>query len=178
MFSSCWPRAALVAGVNIGVGSACPIVVPARADQIATHHGFDRQRAQAPDNDRAAFEQSALLGLADRGAQRQTGQMVGYDMGGASEPEQGNLVQHAAFAWYRIGEHDIERRQAIGGHDQHAIIVQRVQVAHFSAMQPRQAREVGLIEAAVIGQWLYASADAAWSGRGSMPMSAEVSSGR
>ena len=50
------------------------------------------------------------------------------------------------FAGYGIGQHHIEGREAIGGDDQHVLLVQRVQVANFTAMQARQAGKIGFID--------------------------------
>jgi hypothetical protein len=126
--------------------AAAAIVVPPRADQITAHHRFDRQRTQALHDHRAAFQQPRLGRVGDRAAERQVGQVIGYDVRGAREPELRDLVQHAALARYRIGQHDIECRQPIGGDDQHMIVIQRVQVAHLAAMQARQAGQFGVVD--------------------------------
>ena len=45
-----------------------------------------------------------------------------------------DLRQHATLAGNRVGHHHVEGAQAIGGDDQHVLLVDRVDVAHLALM--------------------------------------------
>jgi hypothetical protein len=64
--------------------------------------------------------------------------VIGHDVTGAGEPEHRNLVQHTALSRDRIGQHDVERREAIGRDDQHVIVVHGIDIAYLAAMRARQ----------------------------------------
>ncbi len=65
--------------------------------------------------------------------------MIADDVRGLVEPEIGNLVQHAALARDRIGQHHVEGAQAVGRDDQQVIGVDRIDIAHLAAVEQRQA---------------------------------------
>jgi hypothetical protein len=135
------PAAVRLAG-DAAEAAAGLIVLPARADQVAAHHRLDRQRLESAHDHGAAFEQRQIGCIARGTLERLTGQMVGDDRSGAREPEARDLIEHAAFAGNGIGQYDIEGRQAIGGDDQQALRVERIDIAHLAAMQALQTFEI------------------------------------
>jgi hypothetical protein len=68
--------------------------------------------------------------------------MVRHDVPGACEPEIRDLREHAALAGNRVGQHHVEGAQAIGGDDQHVLLVDRVDVAHLALMDALQTGNV------------------------------------
>ena len=48
------------------------------------------------------------------------GEMIRHQVRGAREPEIGDAVQHPPLVGNRIGQHHVERRQPVGGDDEHA----------------------------------------------------------
>ena len=166
-FSSCCPFGALVDGVKIGSGSAVRhaqpggqldaadlagalVVLPAGADQVTAHDGFDRQRLQLADDDRAIGEAGAVAGVRHDLREvrvRRRGEVIRHDVARAREPEVGNARQNAALAGDRVGQHHVERAQAVGGDDQHVPVVarDRVDVAHLALVDAREAVQVRLV---------------------------------
>jgi hypothetical protein len=69
--------------------------------------------------------------------------MVGDDVAGAPEPEVRDLGQHPALLRDRVRQHHVERRQPVGGHDQHQVAVDRVDVADLAAVEQLEAGELG-----------------------------------
>ena len=53
----------------------------------------------------------------------------------AREPEQRHARQHLALAGDRFAHHDVEGAQAVGGDHQHAVVADRVVVAHLAARE-------------------------------------------
>ena len=103
------------------------IVLPARTDQVAAHHRFDRQRAQALDDHRAACEQLALGGIAKSRELERSGRSDGWARcARCARTRTARSRSAPALARNRIGQHDIECRQPIGGDDQHVLVIQRV----------------------------------------------------
>ena len=78
---------------------------------------------------------------------RGRGEVIRHDVAGAREPEVGNARQHAALARNRVGQHHVERAQAVGGDDQHVPVVarDRVDVAHLALVDAREAVQVRLV---------------------------------
>ena len=120
MFSSCEPGAAFVLGVKIGWrsrsassrpdGSSTPdtrpalaVILPAGADQVAAHDGFDRQRFQVVHDHRAVFDHSWSRESAQHGRRIDAGQMIRDDWLETLEPEVRDRGQHDTFARDRIG---------------------------------------------------------------------------
>ncbi len=60
--------------------------------------------------------------------------MVRRHMAGFRKPEQRDLRQHPSFEGNRVGQNNVERRQAVGGDNQQMLGVHIVDVTHFSLM--------------------------------------------
>ena len=71
-------------------------------------------------------------------------QMVGNDVFQEIEPEQRELGQHPALLRDAGGQHVVERRDAIGGHEQQVIVVDLVKVANLAAGVQLEVGKVGL----------------------------------
>src|SRR5262249_38423052 len=82
------------------------------------------------------------------------GEVVRYQMLRAREPEVGDAVEDSTLAGNGIRQHDIERRQPVGGDDQHRRIIERVDVAHLALVQTLESAQCG----AVHGGWRHALA--------------------
>jgi hypothetical protein len=59
--------------------------------------------------------------------------MIGDYVSQLLKPEFGEPGEHFAFAFDRRRQNAIERRDAIGGDDQQAVIVDGVNIAYFAA---------------------------------------------
>ena len=117
------------------------IVLPARADQVAAHHRLERQRLQAPHDDRASLEHLALVRVERQRVERPVGELVRHDVAGAREPEVRDLGQHPALVRDRVRQHHVERRQPVGGHDQHRRRIDLVDVAHLAGVDLPQVAQ-------------------------------------
>ena len=69
-------------------------------------------------------------------------QMVGDDVTGFVEPEIADLAQHLALAGDRVGQHHVERAEAVGGHDQQALVTEVEHVADLAAVTQVEAGQV------------------------------------
>ena len=118
------------------------IVLPTGANHIATHHGFNRQRAQTFDDDSAAAHLVTFIGRND-GFRVDAGQLIGNDVAELLKPEIGDGGQHFTFARNRVRQDDVESRKAIGGDDQQLFSVDGVNVAHLALGDQRQAGDGG-----------------------------------
>ena len=127
------------------------VVLPARPDQIAARHRLDRQRLQAPGDDRATTNLLALSGRHYRfGVDAR--QVIGHHMRQSLEPERRHHVQHRTLAGNRISHDDIKRRQSVRGDQKELVGTHRIDVAHLAASNQRQTRDIGLEE------WLHGRA--------------------
>ena len=120
-------------------GAGLLVVLPAGADHVAAHHRLDRQRLEALDDDGAAAHLVALVGGDDR-FRVDAGELVGHDVAELGEPEVGDGLQYLALARDRVGQDDVEGRQAVGGDDQQLVGVDRVDVADLA---PREQWQTG-----------------------------------
>ena len=59
--------------------------------------------------------------------------MVGHNVAQELEPEERNLGQHAPLMRDAGGQHIVEGRDAVGGHEEQTIRVEVVHIADFSA---------------------------------------------
>ena len=119
------------------------VVLPARTDEIAAHHRLDGQRAQPLHDHRTAREQGALVGVEAQPLEAHVRQLVRHEVGGAAEPEVRDLGQHAALVRDGVGQHHVERGQAVRRDDQHVVLVDLVDVAHLAGVQPAQVAQGG-----------------------------------
>ena len=161
-FSSCWPAGAFDAGVNMGSGSASAMLVPAaercrtppraacnpcspsRSDSRAP-----RPRSAAPSASCTTIERpascAALVGVRARVLDLESRSDGSATMcAGLLEPELGDLGEHCALERDRIGQHDIERRQPIGGDDEHMVRIDIVDVPHLALVDLFQAADASL----------------------------------
>jgi hypothetical protein len=69
--------------------------------------------------------------------------MVRNDVAGAGEPEVRNLVEHAPLVRNGVWQHHIERREPVGGDDEHALRIHFVDVAHFAFVDALEAAQGG-----------------------------------
>ena len=126
--------------------TASLVVLPPRADQVAAHDRLDRERLQLARHHRPAPHLRALgrrydaLGI-------DAGQVVGHYMAEPVEPEIGQGVEHASLVGDRLGHHDVERAEPIGGDDQQLVAADGVGVAHLAAVHERQGLDAGFEKA-------------------------------
>jgi hypothetical protein len=83
---------------------------------------------------------AAMSGITQDLGQVAVGQMVGDLVVELAEPEVGNPGQDLALARDRVGQHHVEGRQAIGGDDQQALVIDGVDVADLALVQQFQGR--------------------------------------
>jgi hypothetical protein len=84
----------------------------------------------------------------DDGLWRHVEKMVWNHMPQFPEPEIRHRSQHAPLPGYRGRQDDVEGGKPVSLNDQHALRIDFVQIAHFSAMQELQRRKIGFV------QWL------------------------
>ena len=142
MFSS-WPVCAFVAGVKIGsgscsdstspAGSACPqtapvgpVVLPARAGEVAAHDALDRQHLEPPALGRAPVAPERRAGGSGRSRRVRANQ-------NADRPG-----EHAALVRDLGRQHDVEGRDAVARDEQQPLVVERVELADLAAPDVRR----------------------------------------
>ena len=54
------------------------------------------------------------------------------------EPERAHLRQHRTFVGHRLAHHDVERADAVAGHEQQRAVVNLVDLADLPAAQQRE----------------------------------------
>jgi hypothetical protein len=184
MFSSWSPTAALVDGVKMGSasfsawrrredrvlelggllqplgerdaadGAGGLVVLPAAADQIAAGDGFHRHGFEFLRHHRAPGVQRRIHAGRQHRGDIDAGQVVGHQVSGLGEPEVGDLAKHLALAGNGVGQHHVERGQAVGGHHQQAVAIGRIggqaiagqveHVADLAAVAQGEAGQIGL----------------------------------
>src|SRR6185295_5748467 len=78
--------------------TAAPLVIlPAGANEIATHHRLNGQCRESTHNRGAPLQQGTLVGVLDYALERPIGQVVRHDMSGTAKPEIRNLVQYPSL---------------------------------------------------------------------------------
>ena len=152
MFSSWSPCSALVAGGEnrlrqLGGEQSgrqrcrrprrCPDSPSSPNRSGSAHHGFDGQRFEALDDEAAPRTCSRSSG--DDAFPVDAGQLVRDDVAEPVEPEVGQLGQDLALARDRVGQDDVEGRQAVAGDDQQRVGVDGVDVADLAAAEELQA---------------------------------------
>jgi hypothetical protein len=115
------------------------VVLPAGADQVAARHRLDRQRPQAPRHAAAQPVDGRVHAGREHALQRAVEQVVGHQRACPPEPEQRSLGEYFTLARDRVGQHDIERRQAVGRDDQQGVLVDGVNVTHLAPVKQFQA---------------------------------------
>ena len=73
-------------------------------------------------------------------------QMVGHQIAKKVKPEERELRQHPAFVRNAGGQHVIECRNPVGGHEQQTVRVQQIDITHLAAGVKLEFREVGVQE--------------------------------
>ena len=124
--------------------AAAPVVLPAAADDVAAGDAFHRYRGQLLGHHRALRVQRRVHAGRQHGGDIDAGQVVGDDVRGPVEPEIADLAEHLALARDRVGQHHVERAQAVGGDHQQVAIAQVEHVADLAAVDQVQAGQVGL----------------------------------
>ena len=108
------------------------VVAPAGTDQVAAHDGLHRQRLEAA-HAHAAPGKLRALGVVERQfVQGQAAAVARQHAGEEVEPERRHPGQRLALAGDRCRQHHVERRQAVGGHQQQVLGVDLVQVADLA----------------------------------------------
>src|SRR5262245_37814141 len=79
------------------------IFLPPGAGEIATHHAFHRQRLRFPDDHRTSSKLFAKRQQILRKLLESSTDEVIVDIIKTLEPERGNLVEHRALVWNRVG---------------------------------------------------------------------------
>src|SRR5690606_763273 len=123
-------------------GAALLVFLPAGTDDVATHDGLHGDWLEALGDDCAAFDQRQFGGRYHV-LDLVTGEVVGHHAGELVEPEVGNGSEDLALLWNRLLENDIECRQTIGRHHQHALVVDFVEVADLARVDLLQAQGGG-----------------------------------
>ena len=96
------------------------VVLPAGARQIAADDDLDRKHLEAP-----ALERAAVL------AQRE--QMVRDELPRPREPERRQAGEHPPLVGDLGRQDHVEHRDPVGGDEQQALVVERVELAHLAA---------------------------------------------
>ncbi len=156
MFVS-WPLVALKAGVTIGAGrrsaSRSPggsvdardragrlVVEEARAREVAAHDELDRAACRACARAccaRAGRRPASSPGMSStRSESRWFGTMCSV----SREPEGGDPGEHAPLVRDRRRQHDVERRDPVGGDQQQLAVARVVQLAHLARAEMGQLR--------------------------------------
>ena len=104
------------------------------AGDVVAHHHLHRQHVEPPGHHHVG------IGIVDH--------VVGADVGGGVEPEPRRLGQHLALVGHG-GEHQIERRLAVGGDHDAPPVGQIVGIAHLALLEVRERGEAGVGQAAV-----------------------------
>ena len=104
-----------------------PVVLPAGAREVAAHHALDRQHGEPPALRRAPVR-----------SERE--EVIRADRAGAGEPERGEAGQHTPLVGDLGGQHDVERGDAVRGHEQQAVVAERVQLPHLAASEMHRVR--------------------------------------
>jgi hypothetical protein len=142
---------AFEAAVALGVRLAGATPAKAAAlDRYALHVGTGFQVlndlkdwAGDLENDRrAAGDLIALIG-GNHGFRRDPGEVIGNHMTEFLEPVIRHLGEYRALARNRLGQNNIEGRQAVGLHHQQFVVADGVEIAHLAAMQEGQAFQAG-----------------------------------
>ena len=60
-----------------------------------------------------------------------------------AEPPGADLGQHRALHRNGLGHHDVERADAVGGEQQHAVVADGIDIAHLAAADPGQGQVAG-----------------------------------
>ena len=60
-----------------------------------------------------------------------------------AEPPRADLRQHRALHRNGLGHHDVERADAVGGQQQHAVVADGIDIAHLAAADPWQGQVAG-----------------------------------
>ena len=120
------------------------VVLVAGPDQVAAHHGFQRQGVQFFYHHGAPRKLRALVRIDDHVLQSQAGQVIGHDVASLREPEQRDSRQDLALERDGIGQYDVEGRQTVGGDDEQMIRIDVVDVPHFSLMDLLEAADARL----------------------------------
>ena len=119
------------------------VVFPPRADEVAAHDGLDRQRSETTHDHGLIRDRRPDFGVRDEVLEPERCAMVAHDPFDAREPEARQPRQHGALARDGVGEHHVERRQPVRGHDEQMLVPGRVDVAHLAAPDQIQAWNVG-----------------------------------
>jgi hypothetical protein len=93
--------------------TALLIVLPARADEIAAHHGFERQRLQAFHHHRATGEQRPLVRVESAAASSPSDELWFGTMWVVRANQKFEIsVRTRPLLRNRIGQHDVEGGQS------------------------------------------------------------------
>jgi hypothetical protein len=121
------------------------VILPAGADQVTAHYRFDGQGLEAPRHHAAAFHLRTLGGIGQHCGQRAIEQVVRDDVSGSGEPEIRDAVEDAALAGNRVRQDYVKGGQAVGGHDEQAVRIDGVDIAHLAAVYPLQGGKPGFV---------------------------------
>ena len=120
------------------------VILPAGADAVAARDGLERHRPEALHDHPAVREHRALIGAPQHARDEPARQMVQARAVAVLSNQKFEMeLSISALLGNRIGQHHVERRQAIGGHDEHGARVELVDVANFSGVDFSQAAQRG-----------------------------------
>ena len=131
---------------NPADGAGGLIILPAGANQVTADHRLDRQCPEFPDHNGTALQQGALRRVVDHIAQAQFGELVGDHVLQPVKPEIGDRCEDLALFRDGIGQDAIEGGDAIGGHDQHVLRVDVIDVAHLATSAKGEGTQVALMQ--------------------------------
>ena len=118
------------------------ILLPCRAGEITADHTFDGKHRSAPAQHRPTGDLGAMFpqrrdflnDFVGVGADH----VMRHHAFEPPKPPRADLRQHRALHWDGFRHHHVERADAVGGQQQHAIIADRIDIAHLAAPDPWQ----------------------------------------
>src|SRR5439155_21080393 len=123
-----------------GQGAMLRVFFPRRAGEIAADHAFDRKYFGAPAQHRASGDGGAMIAqrrdLGDDGLSVGADHVMRHHALEPLEPPGADLGQHRALHRNGFGHHDVEGADAVGGHEQQAVVADGIDIADLAAPDP------------------------------------------
>jgi hypothetical protein len=117
--------------------------------EVAAGHALDGLHDQPTAQHRAAAElvcvRRELRGVVVDGRGHE---VVGHQVRELAEPPQGQAGEHRALVRDRGREHDVVRRDPVGGHQEQVVVVDGVELADLAAGDQRERERRGHVSAA------------------------------
>src|SRR6266513_2588300 len=144
------PNSNLVSAMRMPRLRACSAANPYSASAVSRTAAASSAPMSAATSSKLMFSSRAPMCALVAGVNSGCGrlparQVIGHQVPGAREPEIGNAVQHPPLVGNRIGQHHVESRQPVGGHDEHRVVIECVDVAHLALVDAGKAAELGAV---------------------------------